>query len=39
MRASGALGQARGTLLLVAFNPLVVALAADAIVLAKLTDG
>jgi hypothetical protein len=35
MRAPGALGQARATLALVAFNPLVAALAADAIVLAS----
>jgi hypothetical protein len=39
MRASGALGQAGETPVFVALNPLVAALAADAIVLAKLSDG
>ena len=39
MRAPGALGQAGGTPALVALNPLVAGFAANAIVLAKLSDG
>jgi len=39
MRASGALGQTGETPVFVALNPLVAGLAADAIVLAKLSDG
>ena len=39
MRASGALGQAGETPVFVALNPLVAGLAADSIVLAKLSDG
>jgi hypothetical protein len=37
--ASGALGQAGETPVFVALNPLVAGLAADAIVLAKLSEG